>query len=367
MMTAKLFLLVPFSLLLVAATRLDSLDKVVVTVNGEPIMERQVLEEIDIRINAQAAQDRQRDLIYDESSRKDTRAYLRDDVLHMMIERLLIADQLKMDQIAITDSDVQQRFAKEAADRHQTLVEAKASIAEEGQTVQSVTEGLRQTMGVEMLFKAHASDQKEMTETEAREFYNANPNYFAQPELRRVSRILFRVAPGADQPARDAAHKKAEEAMKRMNAGDDFAKLARQFSEDETTKSRGGDRGWSPRGWIASADADPFGNAAFAMKNIGDLSGIVSTQDGWDIITLTGLKPAHLPPFEEVESQIRRDFLYRKIGDFWNVYGSDLWKKAKIDWSSEEIARQAEKEKQQREVEQKMAAETAQQKQQQTP
>jgi parvulin-like peptidyl-prolyl isomerase len=356
-MKAKVSLAAIVSLLFAGAQKPDAPNRVVVTVNGVPIVERQALEEIDVRINAQAAQDRGRGLVYDESSRDDTRAFLRDDVLHTMIERLLIAGQLKADHLEISDAEVAARFAKEAADRQQTLAQAEASIAEEGQTLQSVQEGLRQTMGVERLFKAHATDQKEMTEAEARQFYHDNPNYFAQPEQRRVSRILFRYASDADAATKADARKKAEGAMSRIKAGEDFGQVAQQCSEDEATQLHGGDRGWSARGWVTSPDADPFGNVAFGMKTVGEISGVVQTQDGCDIIKLTGLKAARLAPFEELEPQIVRDFRYRKIGDFWNGYGAALWKKATVEWSAEELARQAKKEKDERAFQEKMEAE----------
>jgi peptidyl-prolyl cis-trans isomerase C len=337
----------------------DPLDKVVVAVNGTSISERQLLQEIDIRISAQAAQDIQRGLIYDESSRDSTRAFMREDVVHMLIERILIADQLKVDRLEITEAEVEKRFAREAADRKQSLDDARRAIVEEGQTVQSVFDGLRQTMGVERLFEAHAADKAEMTEAEAREFYNGNPHYFAQPELRRVSRILFRFAADASAATKDAARRKAEDVLKRIKAGEEFATLAQQCSQDAASNSRGGDRGWSARGWVVTPDADPFGNAAFAMKNVGDVTDIVATQDGFDIIKLTGMKAAALPTFEEVEPRIRRDYRFRRIGDFWNAYAADLWKNARIERSSEELARQAQKEKQRRAFEQQMQAEAA--------
>jgi parvulin-like peptidyl-prolyl isomerase len=266
----------------------------------------------------------------------------------------LIADQLRADKIEITDADVDARFLKEVNERKQTLEQAAQEIKGQGETIKDIKGGLRQTMGVERLYAAHAKDQKEMTEAQARQFYSQNPHYFEQQEERRVSRILIRVAPNADASTKADAGARAGKLLKRVKAGEDFAALAKAYSEDNASKTRGGDRGWSPRGWITSTNSDPFGNVAFAMKSIGDISGVAETQDGYDIIKLTGLKEARIKSFDEVKGQIIANFRYREIGGFWDQYGAQLWKQAKIEWSPEEKLRQAGKEKADREFQQKM-------------
>lgn len=334
-------------------------DKVVVTVNGTPILEKQVLGETDYRINVEAARDATKGLTYDESSRDATRAYLRDEVLHTMIERLLIADQLKADHLEITEAEVGAQLIELAKKHRQTLEQAKVEIKKEGQTVAGVKEGLRQTIGVEKLYAAHAKDTNDMTVTEAREFYNENPHYFERPEERRVSRILIRVTPDATSKAKAIAQAKAEAVFKKVKAGEDFSTLAKVYSEDNMSKVRGGDRGWSTCGWITSTNSDPFGNIAFAMKKVGDISGVVKTQDGYDIIKLTGLKPARELTFKEVEQQIMAEDKYRKIGTFWNDYGEGLWAKAEIKWSPEEKARRVREEKEEKKFQEKMKKEAA--------
>jgi len=341
---------------------LAATNEVVVTVNGTPILEKRVIEEIDGRINAQAAQEAARGLTYDESSREATRAYLRDDVLHMIIERQLISDQLKTDKIEITDADVDARFLKEVKERKQTTEQAAQEIKAQGETVEAVKGGLRQTMGVERLYAAHAKDQKNMSEAEALQFYKENPHYFEQQEERRVSRILIRVNPDDKENIKAAAKARSGELLKRIKAGEDFAKLAQAYSEDNASKVRGGDRGWSPRGWITSTNSDPFGNVAFSMKSIGDISDVVETQDGYDIIKLTGLKETRIKTFDEVKGQIIREFRYREIGNFWNQYGEGLWKKAKIKWSPEEAIRQAKKQKEEQEFQKQMEEQAAREK-----
>jgi len=77
--------------------------------------------------------------------------------------------------------------------------------------------------------------------------------------------------------------KKAEEVLRRAKAGEDFAALARQFSEDNSNKNEGGELGWFGRGQMVK----PFEDAAFALKD-GEVGGVVETQFGYHIIKVEG-------------------------------------------------------------------------------
>ena len=91
-----------------------------------------------------------------------------------------------------------------------------------------------------------------------------------------ASHILFKVA---DQAKDAEIRAKAEEVLKRARAGEDFAGLAKKFSEDEASAPQGGNLGFFPRGRMFK----PFENAAFAMKP-GEISDLVRTDAGYHII-----------------------------------------------------------------------------------
>lgn len=130
-----------------------------------------------------------------------------------------------------------------------------------------------------------------------------NPEKFMQSEQRRVSHILLTV----NDPKEDAAVKaKAEEIYKRATSGEDFASLAKHYSQDKASAEQGGDLGWSDRKlWVA-----PFADAAFSMK-VDEIRGPVKTQFGYHILKLVGIKPQVEKTFEEsradLEAQYRRN------------------------------------------------------------
>jgi peptidyl-prolyl cis-trans isomerase D len=139
-----------------------------------------------------------------------------------------------------------------------------------------------------------------VTDAELRAFFDdqktKNPGAYSQPEQRRVSHVLIQVA----DPKDDAAAKaKAEMVLKRAQAGEDFGKLAKEFSQDPGSAVQGGDLGWSERKvWVA-----PFADAAFSMQ-IGELRGPVKTQFGYHILKLEGIRPASERSFEDSKSDI---------------------------------------------------------------
>ena len=136
------------------------------------------------------------------------------------------------------------------------------------------------------------------------------PERFAQGEQRRVRHILLPVA----DPKEDAAIKtKAEGLLKRAQAGEDFAKLAKEFSQDPGSAPQGGDLGWSERkAWVT-----PFGDAAYSMK-VDEIRGPVKTQFGYHILKLEGIQPATVKSFEESKTDLETEFRRNEAEKLFN-------------------------------------------------
>jgi len=126
------------------------------------------------------------------------------------------------------------------------------------------------------------------------------PERFTEPEQRRVSHILLSVT----NPKDDAAVKaKAEGILKRVQAGEDFSALAKEFSQDPGSAQQGGDLGWSERKvWVA-----PFADAAYSMK-VDEIRGPVKTQFGYHILKLAGIRPATVKTFEQSKPDLETEY-----------------------------------------------------------
>jgi peptidyl-prolyl cis-trans isomerase D len=146
-------------------------------------------------------------------------------------------------------------------------------------------------------------------EDQLRRVYEQTKDQYRTPERVQVRHILLMTTdkPKDELPKIQA---KAESILKQLKAGADFAKLAREYSEDPGSKDKGGDLGWIVRGQTVPA----FENAAFSLKP-GELSGIITTQYGLHIIQVLAKEPARVKPFEEVKDQIAKELKKQQVFD----------------------------------------------------
>ncbi len=142
------------------------------------------------------------------------------------------------------------------------------------------------------------------------------PERYSQAEQRRVRHILLQVT----NPKEDAAVKaKAEAIFKRAQGGEDFAALAKEYSQDPGSAQQGGDLGWSERKVFVA----PFADAAFSMKE-GEIRGPVKTQFGYHILKLEGIQPASAKTFEQSKTELEADYRRNEADRLFNAAQDQL-------------------------------------------
>jgi peptidyl-prolyl cis-trans isomerase C len=139
--------------------------------------------------------------------------------------------------------------------------------------------------------------------------YKAKPERFAEPEQAHVRHILLGTAPDGSNDAQVKA--KGEALLAELRKGADFAKLAQENSDDKGSAARGGDLGFVQAG----RTVPEFEQAAFALKNKGDLSGLVKTKYGYHIIELVEHKPAGTASLQEALPALREEMLAKINND----------------------------------------------------
>ena len=186
----------------------------------------------------------------------------------------------------------------------------------------------------------------DITTDEARKFYDENPAKFEQPEMVRAAHILISTRstdPDAalsggrpkttelsdDQKA--AKKKLAEDLLKRARAGEDFAKLAKEYSEDPGSKDNGGEYTF-PRGQMMPE----FEAAAFSL-NTNQISDIVATAYGYHIIKLYEKIPAKKIDFDKEGSDIKDYLAQREIQKQFPTYVQGLRKDAGVQILDERL------------------------------
>jgi peptidyl-prolyl cis-trans isomerase D len=133
--------------------------------------------------------------------------------------------------------------------------------------------------------------------------YNDNLDQYSTPEQVRASHILLRTE-GKDDAAVKA---KAEDVLKQAKAGADFGALATKFSEDEASAKNGGDLDYFARGRMVAE----FDQVAFTLQP-GQVSDVVKTQFGYDIIKVTDKKPGTTRTLAEMRQQLSDQLSYER-------------------------------------------------------
>lgn len=149
-----------------------------------------------------------------------------------------------------------------------------------------------------------ALEQKaQASEAEIKAWYDSHQDRYKQPEERRASHILILADKNAKPEEVKAAEAKANDLLAQVKKNPaDFAKLAKQNSQDPGSAGNGGDLGAVARG----AMVKPFEDAVFQLKE-GEISGLVRTDYGFHIIHLTGIKPERIKPLADVKTEITEE------------------------------------------------------------
>ncbi|MGD0871521.1 MAG: peptidylprolyl isomerase [Bryobacteraceae bacterium] len=132
--------------------------------------------------------------------------------------------------------------------------------------------------------------------------YNQNLSNFRMPERVQARHILLMTQgkPASDEPKVKA---KAEDILKQLRAGADFAEMAKKNSEDTGSGAKGGDLGWVTRGQMVPE----FEKATFSLKP-GVISDLVKTQYGYHIIQVQAHEDARVKPFAEVKDELSKQW-----------------------------------------------------------
>ncbi|MCC5862223.1 MAG: SurA N-terminal domain-containing protein [Gammaproteobacteria bacterium] len=231
--------------------------------------------------------------------------------------RAIALDQLQ-DAIARTGFITPTEFRRfiELAQQRRELAWARFPVSEFREAIEPVTEAqiaahyeanaarylAPETVDLEYveITLAGVSAELPVDDEALREFYQRTVADFALPEQRRARHILIAVDGQRDLAAAQA---RAQSLYERIEAGEDFAALAAEFSDDDGSAVEGGDLGWAERGFFVG----PFEEALFELE-VGEVSEPVETVFGFHVIRLDELREGELPSFEDMRAELREEF-----------------------------------------------------------
>ena len=234
-------------------------------------------------------------------------------LLSEMISNRILLQLAIEDGLTATEEEVDRQFeefrSQYPPERFEEL------LAEQRITESEVRAEMRETLTIEKLINKAITASISVSDAEIEEFYNKNPESFNLPARHRFAHIL--VTPfedeqinnleGDDAATTEEAIDKADRLLSEIRAGEDFATIARRFSEDPSTAMDGGDVGFQPAEAISVVDESLL--AAVLDLDVGEtFPRVVATRLGYHVVKLIdrdegGQKDLSDPT---IESQIRQ-------------------------------------------------------------
>lgn len=147
-------------------------------------------------------------------------------------------------------------------------------------------------------------------------FYNENKYKYVVPEKRNVSQIFL----SNKKSSKEENKAKIFEISEKLTSNLNFSDLAEEYSNDELSKDKGGNIGW-----ITSKDlSGELSNSIFSIANIGDVSKILETEQGFYIFKLIDIKDSKIKKFDDIKNNLRKDYKNIQISRKYEVLYEDL-------------------------------------------
>jgi peptidyl-prolyl cis-trans isomerase SurA len=293
-------------------------NRVAALVNGEVITLR------DLQQRA-GPEWRQAEALEAGPARDRARARILKAALEAVVAEKLVEAQVKELGVEATEAEVEaavddikkrNRLDEEGLDR---------ALAAEGLDRAAFRARLKRDLEGYRVVQVKVRSKLKLGDDDLRNYYQQHEREFAAGIEVHARHVFLQLPAGAPEAEEARVRKKGEAALARLAAGEDFAALAREVSQGPSARE-GGDLGWLRRGVVQPE----LEKAAFALQS-GEVSGLVRTRTGYQILKVEGRRGGEARPFDEVKDEIR-DKLTREQADvLQQQYVAELKKDAVIE------------------------------------
>ncbi|MBO3444068.1 peptidylprolyl isomerase [Clostridium sp. CCUG 7971] len=303
-------------------------DDVVATVNDKKITVAEYKKALDL--NKQATESMYGESIWDMEVEKGKKykEFFKDSVMEQMINTQILFEQAKKENLLPSKEDVDKKFKE----FEKSIAENKA-YKENMKKLGITNEDIKKEQEIGLAIQNYQDNFKKVTkisDEDIKKYYEDNKKEFYEDKV-RASHILISTVDENNKPLSEAkkaeAKKKAEDILKKAKNGEEFATLAKEYSDDKGSGAKGGDLDFFEKG----AMVPEFEAAAWGLK-VGEISELVETQFGYHIIKVTDKSQKQLT-FDEVKDTIKDKLL----GNKYTETIKKLTKDAKIEKNEKSI------------------------------
>ena len=249
------------------------------------------------------------------------------EVLEQFITDKLLESEVREAGISITDADVNQYIDQVKKNNRLSDDDLKTSLAREGQTVDSYKVSVKTEMEKSEIIDRQVKRKVTITDEDVERYYKANPNKYRSDARARIRHILLTLPERAAPDRVQAVMAEGKELYERIKAGEDFATLAKEYSQG-AGQADGGDIGWIKRGTLIPG----LEEVAFEKLQVGQVSEPFRTSMGVHIVKLEAREAGNVLPLATVAPRIKEELLNKALQErFAKWMKTDLRRKHRVD------------------------------------
>jgi foldase protein PrsA len=297
-------------------------NKTVATADGTEVKQK----EVDAYMNYIKNQSQDGELAGNEEELKTLEA----DIIDLLIVTKLLEKYAEEKNITVSSQEVDEQV-ESLINTYESEKDFESALKIIGIDRRFFEEYLRSQMISSKIYEKITANI-EVTDQEARKYYNDNKEEFLVPVQIKASHILA-VFPWAKdgseetEEGREEARDKIEMIQDKLEDGEDFEDLAQQYSDDQFTAENGGDMGYIKKG----EKVEEFDRALFLLED-GETSGIVETALGFHIIKAFDHKEEYYQDYEEIEESLKTYLLNLHKSEEWIGFVYSLIEKVDVKY-----------------------------------
>jgi peptidyl-prolyl cis-trans isomerase SurA len=246
--------------------------------------------------------------------------------LDQMIDGKLVQQQATELKLSVTAEEVDRAIQQVKEQNKLDDATFRQALEQQGFTVEGYRKTLRKQILELKVVNTAVRSRVTVSDDEVKTYYKQNEKLTAGDRQSHLRQILIAVADKASDA--DVAKKRAVAAkvVELSRSGTKFEELAKQYSDDDGTKTAGGDLGWVGKGVLVEALDD-----AMAAMEPGDVRGPIRTDRGFVVLQLVERKAGDLRPYDEIKDQLRKQLYDQQVEKAQQSWLRELRKKAHVD------------------------------------
>ena len=248
-------------------------------------------------------------------------------VLEQFITDKLLESEVREAGISISDEDVNRYIEQVKKNNRLSDEDLKTALSREGQTLDSYKVSVKAEMEKSEIIDRQVKRKVTITDEDVERYYKANPNKYRRDARARIRHILLTLPERAAPDRVQAVMTQGKELYERIKAGEDFATLAKEYSQG-AGQADGGDIGWIKRGTLIPG----LEEMAFEKLAVGEVSEPFRTSMGVHIVKLEAREAGSVLPLNTVAPRIKEELLNKALEErFAKWMKTDLRRKHRVD------------------------------------